>query len=490
MKKIREAMAFLLITVLVLSLTCVNAFAETNKAEEYYNNVIAKDAVNGVFHLNSIVPDEGNMDQEQFIFDYFFYSKYSNEQYDVTVGRDYDNPDKIMIRISDLENPSSVYSQEIKVAYNPVDSATKTVAEKYIKVLNPEQITDEPKERIINMHDMDMINMLFNTQDDVDDYLLMNYSSEFKKLIENSNLSAEFAPGAGGRGIMSREAMGGMGLVKDGTVYGVSNIFFTAANLFFVPDSTEDSTEAIALAAKIRIEKYLGKEVTVEFSGPINDDMNLDVSILGDIYGGDYDFNSYYNITIDGKTYPFFIFKDGSKMVDISFGTKDIYSGAKITADSPCVPNDSMIKYDVIDKNSTEAKNLLAAFGLTDGHSFDISLSSKTKGTYISKLDDGTFKVYIPLTDELKGKELTAYYKTADGKIEKYAVSVEGDYAVFSTSHFSTYTIGFADGNNTGNTSTGEEKIAKTADTNKIALFGTMMVASLAGVAVLKKKEK
>lgn len=508
MKRISKVLSFLLVVAFILSITCVSVFAETNKAEEYYNTVIAKDAISGMFHLDSVAPKDSDIEQQQFILDYFFSAKYSNDNYDVYAAADYDNPDRIVIYISYWEDanakndpniyvePDATYSQEIKITYNPVSPEMKAIADKYVKILNPSSEGGIIPPAQIRMNDMDMINLLFNVGDGVDVSILINYSSEFKKLMENLNFSAEFAQGAGGSGVMSSEAFGGMGLIKDGTVYGVANVFFSAANLFFVPDSTEDTTDAIAVAAKTRIEGYLGKEVKVEFAGPITEKMQEDISILGDVYGTeDYDFDTYYNITIDGKAYPFFIYRDSSKMIDISFGTKDVTSGAKITADSPNVPNDSMIEYTVIDKNAQEAKDLLADFGLTDGQSFDISLSSKSKGTYISKLEDGSFKVYIPFTDELKGKELTAYYKAADGKIEKFEVTVEGDYAVFSTTHFSTYTIGFIGDNSgvdnkTGGSTASEEKIAKTADTNSIALFGATMVVSLAGIIVIKKKEK
>ena len=73
---------------------------------------------------------------------------------------------------------------------------------------------------------------------------------------------------------------------------------------------------------------------------------------------------------------------------------------------------------------------------------------------YITKLDDGTFEVRIPVPDNLKGKNLVAYYTSSDGKTEEYKVEVKDGYAIFKTKHFSIYTLAESEvknGNNNEN---------------------------------------
>ena len=60
---------------------------------------------------------------------------------------------------------------------------------------------------------------------------------------------------------------------------------------------------------------------------------------------------------------------------------------------------------------------------------------------FVSKLEDGKFEVRIPVPDNLKGKELVAYYTSSDGKTEEYKVEVKDGYAIFKTNHFSVYTL-------------------------------------------------
>lgn len=531
----KRVLSILLAVTMLCLFVPTTVFAATNKAEEYYNNVIIKDAVNGVFRLNSIEftndrTDYENLGKEEFICDYFFTQKYSTDQIQVIASYDYDDPDKFVINVSywddvpDMEEsyvaPDYTYSAEVRIAFNEGIAAIKATADRYADLLKGNSSGDENEPVTIYMEDMDVINMLFNTKGEVDDSLLINYSSEFKNILNNSNITAAFVSGAGERLSATRAAMGLLGLMHNNYIYSVvDRVVFHASNIFFVPSSTADTTDAIATAAKARIESYIGKEVTVEFVGePSNDDSELmdSITTLYDLYGVDnYDFSTYYNITIDGKTYPFFIFRDDSRMIDTSFETGDIISGAKITSDSAYVPNDSVIEISEIDKSSDTAKELLAAFGLTDGRSFDIKLNSITKGAYISKLDDGTFKVYIPLTDDMRsGGALVAYYRNSNGTVEEHPVTIEGDYATFITDHFSIYTLGLETnngntggipgGNDNGNGQPGTngssgangankgsaDSIANTADMTDIMPIVAMMAFAALGCGVLASKSK
>lgn len=140
-------------------------------------------------------------------------------------------------------------------------------------------------------------------------------------------------------------------------------------------------------------------------------------------------------------------------------------------------------------------------------------LNSRNKrglSPFVSKLEDGTFEVRIPVPDNLKGKELVAYYTSSDGKTEEYKVEVKDGYAIFKTKHFSIYTLAESEvenGNNNennGNTeindnnnentetnNTSNSKSSKTGD--NILVFVGMLIIAIIGIvvtSVLKKKNK
>ena len=47
----------------------------------------------------------------------------------------------------------------------------------------------------------------------------------------------------------------------------------------------------------------------------------------------------------------------------------------------------------------------------------------------------------IPITEKFKDKELVVYYVDDEGKITDYPVTIEDEYAIFNTNHFSIYTL-------------------------------------------------
>ena len=72
---------------------------------------------------------------------------------------------------------------------------------------------------------------------------------------------------------------------------------------------------------------------------------------------------------------------------------------------------------------------------------YDLKLFSQSTGNYITKLDDGTFEVKLPIKEELKGKDLIVYYVDDNNKIVEYEVTIENDFAKFNTNHFSIYSL-------------------------------------------------
>ncbi len=70
-----------------------------------------------------------------------------------------------------------------------------------------------------------------------------------------------------------------------------------------------------------------------------------------------------------------------------------------------------------------------------------MKLYSNTLEDYITKLDNGTFEVRIPLSEKLAEEDLIVYYVDENDEIEEHEVKKEDGYAVFMTNHFSIYTL-------------------------------------------------
>ena len=163
-------------------------------------------------------------------------------------------------------------------------------------------------------------------------------------------------------------------------------------------------------------------------------------------------------------------------------------TGVKITTDSSVVPLDTTVKVNAITEDSNTYKELTEKLDVTDALVYDLKLYSYTKTEYISKLEDGTFSVSVPLTDALKGKkDLVAYYVKDNGEVEVYDLdeeTVKKGFAVFKTNHFSIYTI--AEKGDVVN-----EEVPKTYDNiTTYVILSIVSVTGIAGSAIVLKKRK
>ena len=149
---------------------------------------------------------------------------------------------------------------------------------------------------------------------------------------------------------------------------------------------------------------------------------------------------------------PVFVVKDSSKVFndELEVKTRDAKSGVTInnTSTSKSLPFDTLIKVSKLTSGSDYekiVKVLKEVINEDNIEMFDLKLFSSSIANYITKLDDGSFEVKIPLSDNLKGKSLTAYYVDDNGNVKEYEVNIEVvdgvQYAVFTTDHFSVYTL-------------------------------------------------
>ena len=240
-------------------------------------------------------------------------------------------------------------------------------------------------------------------------------------------------------------------------------------NVIYVPNDTNDTRDDYIRVALDRIKKYIPKaNVKIEYAGQISTLTFDDILSLDDIVDVSKTLGEYYKVTINDTEYYYFIAKDSSRMKTPIMNTKDAETEISISTNSSEVPLDTKINSYIVDSNSSEYKEFLKHVKISNGLVVDLKLFSKSINKNISKLDNDVFKVYIPLNDSLKNLNLKAYYIKDNGEIEQHDVTVEGNYLVFETNHFSTYIIG---GNAIKNPAT-SDSFVKLLIAFLISLFG------------------
>lgn len=161
------------------------------------------------------------------------------------------------------------------------------------------------------------------------------------------------------------------------------------------------------------------------------------LSFLNDAAGG-----YLFNVQVAGKqdVYPFVIVKNDDKITVPSYATVDLNTQVSVTTDSPTVPLDTVVEVNKLTEGA-EYDRILSVLNVKHNETFDINLYSASRGQYVTKLEDGTFEVKLPIPETLKGKTLIVYYVDENGTPVEYTVTPQGNFAVFTTNHFSIYTL-------------------------------------------------
>lgn len=413
--------------------------------DDYYNEITKA----GKIYLNTIEP--ANDDEAEGLLTFAF-NQFSNSEFEVWGMCRGDDP--CTIQIVSKTDPESYKIFNVEVVYN--FSNTSIVS----KINGYKSKFGLGEKEVIIIDDLDMINFIYNggyaSNMSLD---IMNnivyYSSELKKLLGNSNIKVNLDTRMGWTHDFTDGMLGYMVLSYNNFAYGVIDpTGFTANKVLYIPESTANNRNAFITAAKLRLKNYLGVDIEITYGGTVAeleaeyyDEEYPDAPLWGifdldKIINVDNTLSEYYIFKIKDVEYKFFIEKNDDKMKDGALNTKDLATGSMIFTNSPNIPLDAQISYTVIDKNSKEYKDLIAKLNLTDGLMADINLFSNSKDVFITKLDNGKFKVYMPLSEEMQKQKLTAYYLKDDGTVEEYEVKIEDGYAIFETNHFSTYTLG------------------------------------------------
>ncbi len=161
----------------------------------------------------------------------------------------------------------------------------------------------------------------------------------------------------------------------------------------------------------------------------------------GDFYylqsaAGDY----WFNLEVGDCTYMFIVVVDSDGMVTPEYKSSDVATDVTVEANDSSIPLDTRINVDKL-TSGTVYEEIINTLKVKENLTFDIKLFSNSLEKYISKLANGKFQVKIPVGVEFKDKSLVVYYVGEDKKIQEYEVSVKDGYAIFSTEHFSIYTL-------------------------------------------------
>lgn len=272
--------------------------------------------------------------------------------------------------------------------------------------------------------------------DNIED--LINYSGEFKKLIDYKNfkLDPRF-----GDGDFFFTLVGGTAEFKNsGTVYGTVTVGARADHIIYVPETTGDSAEELLAAAQSRIDGYLGvgKVILCE-AEPVE---GID--------------GPFFETTINGRYYTLRIEKNDAKMLTPEYLNVDVSTEISVSTKDPSVPLDTMLEVENI--TGEEQEKLLNTLNVEDGETFDIKLHSGSLNDYVTQTEKDGFQVAIPVPERLKGQTLSAYYVDDNGKVTEYSTNpTESGAVTFATNHFSVYTL--APASKTGTDINGDGKL-------------------------------
>ncbi len=349
-------------------------------------------------------------------------------------------------------------SKEVEISY-VYDEDVKLVVDALIKKLDGKDT--------FNLTDIEFINYLVNVSAGSS---MINYSSELKKAIDYKNFSIDVRLGDGAD--FYTEKGGNANFVYDDTFYYIKpHTSAEAKHIIYVDTNTTDVLEAI----KTRLTKIFGTDFNVKETDTVanflesekdyfRENYNQELSYFQgqgyrteeeyvnakmneNYYNEDAEYSfvtrkdiyeKYYTLTINGNDFKFLVVKDSSKINDnVEIITNDVGSNITISTSSTSIPLDTLIKVLKL-TSGEEYEKIIKTLNVTNSETFDLSLYSNS----ISKnITTGNFEVKIPITDNLKDKNLVVYYVTSEGKIEEYEVTVKDGYAIFTTNHFSIYTL-------------------------------------------------
>lgn len=460
------------------------------KWKEVYSDTFNLAAPNGILELNAVKPHSS--EELDYYVNVYSLKVFLDDDFHVYINNVNDDMTEGLLTLSKMDESSNwidIESHVVQLKWKTEDSLIKNTVNSYIK--NMEDTRPEGNENpsviyydLIDLSKINYMNYLKSSSEiDVNNYI--KYIPDIKKIFVGSNIDLYLDVRAGDYVPMYKLGFGGIVIYYNDIMYGVvDSVGIIQKNVIYIPDETEDTSDAYIAAAKKRIDEYLGNtETKIEVAGTL-DSIDTYFSKLGDKSKmGKY----YYNVTVGEVTEEFVFIKDSSKIETPTYNTKDIRTNVSVSTKSSEVPLDTVVKVEEVKNNSEEFRNINLILKIENEDEmqvYDIKLYSESSSEYITKLENGKFEVSLPIKDSLKGKKLVAYYINEKGEIEEHDVTVVDGVATFTTDHFSVYTIAEKNNNLSG------ETVPPTGDNIMIFIcIGLIGLIGLGTSLVLRKRE-
>jgi len=183
-----------------------------------------------------------------------------------------------------------------------------------------------------------------------------------------------------------------------------------------------------------------------------------------------------------GETFKCIVIKDDTKLTVPTYATTDFNTNVSVATKSSSVPLDTIIEVEKL-TSGTEYDKIKKAINVEDSVTYDIKLHSDSTDKYVTKLDDGSFEVRIPIPEGWDKENLEVYYVDDKEEVTTYDVTPKENYAVFLTNHFSAYTLATVKANTT------PTKAPATGDMTGLLVWSMAMLTS-GGVTVATITDK
>lgn len=305
---------------------------------------------------------------------------------------------------------------------------------------------------------------------------MMSFSADYRSDLANKNIQILVDNRAGDSGPYFEEALGFAGVISNGYIYDVyESVGARVYRTIYVPESTKDDKDSLKAAAQKRIDDYykgtnLEGKVKIAYGG-FDDD------------GGEYGPTDFFYVEYGGYKVDCIIRKDDKKISAPTFATGDVNTNIIVSSEVTSIPLDTAVTVEEIEKSNREDQ--LKKLGISDATIFDISLYSDVAKKKIETLEDGTFKVSIPVDEKFNGKTITVYHFALDGTIEKFDAPVADGYATFVTAHFSEYIVDLSE------KAEGKSDLVNPPTSDDVAVYAVLLATStLAAVAAFIKVKK
>ena len=427
-----------------------NEFGEATLTlqEAEYSDIFEKAAPDGTVTFNSITP--GSAEEFSAITLYLGRQKVENGySLDFNLIEEGNYEDANMT----VSGESYKESHRVKIEYKEPDEEWVEEAKEIKDQIKPGITGDWSIDKIpYSLEDAELLNYLKHRTVTENNWCIEEgsniptlYLSEIRNIVENPDVYFVRSLGAGDTLDIASEMASydeGYYLICQGEyVCAVGKDAIAKRHIIYIPDDSKD----IMTAAKERLDDCLGEgEYSFTVGGKLND-----LKWHNESTGEDEKFNSagafdrekiagdsYYHLTINDKTYQFLIYKmPAVEIPSPVFNETDEATNVSVISDGSSLPLDAKLTV-----NANNNDKLAEKLGTDNYTAFDIEVISHTYGGKIKKVD-GKITVKLPLSAELKDKDLGLYFISEKGVKKEYDFKIENGYALAETDEIGTYAL-------------------------------------------------